>query len=1256
MFQTCSAQYLKFLYYNRISSILTPIFSHPQKTHSTTAALIRNPKTPSTSSEKNHTDQDLSPLRFSRAAKTVISKCSHHWDTNKGEDSITLSLKDYLLRLSNISPGIIRKFWRVSVLKPQDVLEILLGFESDREKCEAEFSNVVKSLWGIFKWARGQYREFLHFPRSCKIMASLLVEDGNCREAEYLLLSRKESRGFLLDCEELFSNLIEGYLGEFELDNALSIYGKMRRMYLVPSFSSYKAMLGYLFELNETELIYDVYVDMIKMGMGMGENVEEKEIHDNVIRLLCVGGKIQEARDLVKKIMSFGIKPSDLVIRGISSGYCHKKDYNDLLSLFTEAKVEPNVELGNKILFSFCSNFGIEQASVFLQKLEEISFCPNEISFGILIGFSCREGKLKDAFFFISDIFSRGLKPHVYSYNALLSEIFTRGMWIQARDVLVEMQDMGVSPNSSTFRVSLAGFCKARQFDEVKAIVSEMADRNLTKLSSFEDLLTKGFMILGFSPSDVRIKRDNDKRLSKTEFFDNLGNGLYLDTDMDEYEKKIARVLEDAMVLDFNTVIAEKIRTLDVKSIQIMVDEMAKWGQELSLPVLSSLLNRLCGGSFSVENINHHLGVMFKSIYQLDNKTLNILVQTYSKKGFNFKARVLFDGMLRRGYTIENGTYSALLFDSCKKGDLRSFRCCCELAVKYNWSPVAKDGNALLGYLCKNIWFNEAFELFTFFLSFSPYYIVEAFHSLLEGLCSQGYTSIACVLLDEFSNIETFLDHTAYSCIVRGFCREKKYMEASKVFGKMLSLNLSPSVDVSTRIISRLCWTNFEKSVEYGNLCLMYQPHALIPVKCALIYGLCESGRMEKAACLFKEVHLNSLILDSNVNNALIGGYCGENNLEKVKELLGVMIKKNLSISISSYSKMVRLACAGGEFFLAISLKELMLRKSDFPQLVLHNILIFQVSSTRNSFLLDEIVSMLRKNGLDFDNVTYDYVIQGFLLCGNASRSLHYLTAMISRNFKPSNRSLRKAISHLCENGEIGQALELNREMELRSWTFSSIIQCTIIDVLLGNGNIHEAEIFLDKLSVSGDSIPNNITYDYLIKQFYHHGRVDTSIELLNVMLRKGSIPTSMSYDYIIRALCDSCRWDEALDYYTEMFCRDLKPSLVTFGILICGLSECGRLEEGERIFQTMVGFGENPRREVFESLISKYRSQKNIKKASEIMKIMQEKGYVPDFDTHWSLISDLSQKNDKCENKGFLSSILSGFGAVTKRNGSDMR
>ncbi|KAL2499924.1 Pentatricopeptide repeat-containing protein [Abeliophyllum distichum] len=1242
--------------FKQVYSILTQIFLFTTKhSFSSTNTLLENPQA-APSAETNHTLKDLSSFNFAGIARTVISKCSYPWDTDKGDNFTNLSFKDYLLRLSAISPGTIRRFWRISELKPQHVLEILRGFEFDAGKYEIEVKK-VESLWGIFKWASEENRDFKHLPQSCKIMASMLVRVGSFREAECLLSSR-ESQGILLDSQEIFSYLIEGYVEELDLDRAISIYERTRGLSLIPSVSSYQALLKYLVELNETHLAFRVYVDAVEMGMGM--SIKEEGIFENVIRLLCIDGKVQDARDLSKKVMTFGIEPSSLVINAIGRSYCKKKDYDDLLSFFAEVRFAPDAVIGNEILFSLCRNFGVERASLYMQKLEQMGFCPDERTFGILIGWSCREGKLRNSFIYFSEILCRGLKPHLYSYNALLSGIFKAGMWRHSRDILHEMNDRGVTPDLSTLRVLLAGFCKERQFDELKAVVGDMAECGLIEISVSEDPLNNAFMLLGFNPLAVKIRRDNDKGFSKAEFFDTLGNGLYLDTNLDEYEKTMTKVLDDAMIPDFNSFILESCGSRGKRStaILMLIEEMARWGQELSLPVSSTLVKRLCVAPFSMKTVDSLLEIMFQSVYQLEEETLNKLVQTYSKNGFTSRARILFDGMVRRHQIIENETFTTQLMDLCNKGNLRGLCDCLLLARQFNWTPKLKDGISLLDCLCQNKWLNEALELFETLLIVRPQMIANTFCTFLEKLCGEGFTTIACILVEQFSDQATILDETAYGSLISGFCKEKRFAEAFTVLDTILAKNLSPPLDVSGPLIPQLCRSNYvEKVFALKNACLKEQPSVFLSVHFALMNGFFKSGRVEEAASLFKEMLLTELVPDVEAYNMLVQGYCRVKNLEKIRELLGVMIRKDLSISFPSYRNLVRMFCTEGKFPFALSLKELMLSERNLPECVLYNILIFYLFLKHNTVLVDAVIDELQKKGLQFDGVTYNFVIQGFLRSKDISRSLRYLTAMMGEDLRPSNRSLRVVISWLCDNGELRKTLKLSREIELRGWIHCSTIQNNIVEALLTRGKLHEAVDFLDRMMIKG-LIPDNIKYDYLIKLFCQHGRLDKAVDLLNTMLKKGSAPDSSCFDHVINGFSNCHNLDMALDFHAEMIYRDLNPSTTTWNILVCRLSENGRVAEAENLLYSMIRFGETPSKEMFCSLIDIYRSKRNVSKVSELLQLMQENGYAPDFDTHWSLISNLSSNSDKDESKntrGFLSGLLSDFGFALKKPNTKM-
>ncbi|OIT06143.1 PREDICTED: pentatricopeptide repeat-containing protein At5g15280 [Nicotiana attenuata] len=1195
--------------------------------------------------------QDLSSAIFSGVEKSVNSG-SLSLLSNKGKILHNPFIKDCLFRLSEISPATARRFWRVTVLNPHDVLEILLGFQNDSGNFEVEVKK-IESLWGIYWWTSEQSSNFKHLPKASEIIASMLVRAGLFKEVE-CLVSLLDSQGTFLDNHEIYSNLIEVFVCDHRLEKAITCYDRMRMHGLSPSMSCYRVLLDFLIQINETQLAFQIYTDAVDIGLG--RSVSEGGIYEGVIRLLCAAAKVQDARNLVKKALDFGIEPNHLVLNSVASGYCGKRDYDDLLSFFVDISCKPDATVVNKLIHSVCGQFGFVSGNSYVLKLDQLGFSMNEITFGILIGWACREGKLKDAFFYLSEILSINLKPHIYSYDAILSGLFKEGMWKHYRDILLEMDDQEVEPQLSTFRVLLAGFCKARQFDEVNIVVSKMVDRGLYQLSPTEDPLSGAFRFLGLNSSAVKIRRDNDTRFHKAEFFDNLGNGLYLDTDLEQYERAIDKVLNDAMLPDFNSFVWDDYMKKDMKDAVMMVDQITRWGQEISLGALDALVKGLCASNICIKTISDLLEKAPNLTCKLDREILNKLVQKYSKKGYLHRARAILHGMLGRHIRLDSETHTALLTGLCKKGDMRGLTAYWNLAQNNNWLPDLEGGKELFGRLCRRRRLNESLELFKTLLSLYPNEVSDAFHVFLEKLSAEGFSSTAKVLAKEILSQGSILSHSAHSHLILQFCKWRSFCEAAVLCDSMLAKDWIPPLDASVQLIPQLCRSaNSDKAVALKDICLRDQPSAVLPLHGALIHGFFKSGRIREAISLFQETLAKDLFLSVEIYDVLFQGYCQAKKRKKVEELLGVVIRKNLGISVASYRNIVRLMCTEGKVSTALCLKEHMLKQSNPPTAVIYNILIYSLFSVNETSVVNTLVYELLGIGLQLDEVTYNYLVQGLCWCKDLSSATQYLKTMMEKDLRPSNRSLREVIKCLCCYGELEEALSLSKEMEFKGRNHGSVIQINIVETLLSQGKLREAINFLDRMAIKG-LIPENIDYNYLIKRLCQHGRVDKSVDLMDIMLRKGNVPESSSFDYVIQNFCTWRKLDVALNFHAEMLCRNQRPSINTWSILIKSLSEGGQVEEAGKQLDSMIQLGEIPSRETYSLLINMYRSQNNLNKASELLRSMQRCGYEPDFETHWSLINNLRDSSDNInngkQNGGFLSRFLSEVGFARKNKG----
>ena len=187
-------------------------------------------------------------------------------------------------------------------------------------------------------------------------------------------------------------------------------------------------------------------------------------------------------------------------------------------------------------------------------------------------------------------------------------------------------------------------------------------------------------------------------------------------------------------------------------------------------------------------------------------------------------------------------------------------------------------------------------------------------------------------------------------------------------------------------------------------------------------------------------------------------------NMRKVEELLGIIIRKNLGLTISSYRNLVRLMFLEGRILHALSLKVLTLGQRYSNDLIIYNILICSLFATGNGSLVNKILDELQEKELQANQVTYNFLVYGFSECKDVSSTVHWLSMMISNEIRRSNQSLRAVISSLCNVGDLGKALQLSQEMESRGWVHGSSIQNTIVRGLLSHGKPQEAEDLLDRM------------------------------------------------------------------------------------------------------------------------------------------------------------------------------------------------
>ncbi|KAG6438378.1 hypothetical protein SASPL_103319 [Salvia splendens] len=266
-------------------------------------------------------------------------------------------------------------------------------------------------------------------------MASMLVQAGFYREVENLL-SRRECQGFLLAYEEVFSGLIEGYVGEFELDRAVLVYERMRGLGLVPYGVSYRALLRYLIEVDAAQLMYHVHEDMINVGIG---GIVLDAIHGNKI--------------LSSVCRNFGVEEASVFLRDLEG--C----LNILHSNFNCEEI--SWDTYNDMLCEMCEEGEVDDAMALLSQMEALGYRPNSASYSCLIASLGDVGRTLEEDVIFQEMVISGGRPKIGLLNLMLRSCLMKGLLDLSDKVLRAIDEMGLERNRRTFEVLIEYYVSA---------------------------------------------------------------------------------------------------------------------------------------------------------------------------------------------------------------------------------------------------------------------------------------------------------------------------------------------------------------------------------------------------------------------------------------------------------------------------------------------------------------------------------------------------------------------------------------------------------------------------------------------------------------------------------------------------------------------------------------------------------------------------------------------------------------------------
>ncbi|PWA38869.1 pentatricopeptide repeat protein [Artemisia annua] len=201
----------------------------------------------------------------------------------------------------------------------------------------------------------------------------------------------------------------------------------------------------------------------------------------------------------------------------------------------------------------------------------------------------------------------------------------------------------------------------------------------------------------------------------------------------------------------------------------------------------------------------------------------------------------------------------------------------------------------------------------------------------------------------------------------------------------------------------------------------------------------------------------------------------------------------------------------------------------------------------------------------------------------------------------------------------------------------------TLLNGLIRENKILDAEILLKDLINKGICEPNAIMYNAIIKALCNLGGktyVTKAVGYIRLMVERGRKPNLVGYSTIIAFLCKDQLIDEAFELFKEMQ-GHITPDVIICNSLIYGFCNSARWLEASDLLKEMMDNSISPNLQTFNILINEYSKRGKINRAEEVIFIMREKGFLPNIVTYNSLIDCYCKRGDMDSAKRILDSLV---------------
>ncbi|KAJ4844580.1 hypothetical protein Tsubulata_039402 [Turnera subulata] len=347
-------------------------------------------------------------------------------------------------------------------------------------------NNVFLAL-KFYHWLSSRYN-FVPDQVSCNSIFDSLLDAKACNAAKQFL----ELTGFVPEVgslERYIRCLCEGGL----VLEALEVFEKVKEGGVCPFIETWKAALLCCLKIKRTDLVWQLYQEMIEKGVVANLDVETVEY---IIRAFASEGNEFKGYELLRQVLEDGFVMRNIAFNKLIFGFCKKRQFSmvsELLHTMIEKHNVPDIYTYQEVINGLCKRKKSPEAFSVFNDLKDRGYFPDAVVYTTMIHGLCDMKWIGEARKLWFEMINRGIPPNIYTYNALIDGFCKIGNFEVAWKLHKEMCDKGHQETTVTCNTMISGLCLHNRASEAFLLFKGMAQKGIVPDAISYNALIQGF-------------------------------------------------------------------------------------------------------------------------------------------------------------------------------------------------------------------------------------------------------------------------------------------------------------------------------------------------------------------------------------------------------------------------------------------------------------------------------------------------------------------------------------------------------------------------------------------------------------------------------------------------------------------------------------------------------------------------------------------------------------------------------------------